>query len=138
MINKKQLTLIEDDEIIVFLTKKLIKDSGYIELLNVLTNGQKAIDYFIENKTKADKLPDIIFLDLSMPVYDGWQFLEGYKKIQDHLIKKIEIYITTSSISPQDIRKAEESGVPISDFIIKPISEQSLKNIYERIKNSLL
>ena len=127
---KKRIILIEDDDVIVFLTTKLIKESENVELLNVLKNGQKAIDYFLENAVNEELLPDVIFLDLSMPILDGWQFIEAYKIVENILPKKIEIYITTSSISPQDIRKAKECGVLISDFIIKPISKQSFNDIF--------
>lgn len=127
----KKLILIEDDDVIVYLTQKLIKESKSIELLNVLKNGRKALDYFIENAKNAELLPDFIFLDLSMPILDGWQFLEEFARIKDSMAKNIQIYITTSSISPKDLSKAESYDF-ISDFVIKPIS---LEN-FNRIVNS--
>lgn len=124
----KKLILIEDDDVIVYLTQKLIKESKTIELLNVLKNGRKALDYFIENAKNEDLLPDFIFLDLSMPILDGWQFLEEFARIKDSMAKNIQIYITTSSISPKDLSKAESYDF-ISDFVIKPISLENFNRI---------
>lgn len=124
----KKLILIEDDDVIVYLTQKLIKESKSIELLNVLKNGRKALDYFIENAKNAELLPDFIFLDLSMPILDGWQFLEEFARIKDSMAKNIQIYITTSSISPKDLSKAESYDF-ISDFVIKPISLENFNRI---------
>jgi CheY-like chemotaxis protein len=123
-----KLTLIEDDEVIVYLTKKIIKESGNSEILNVLSNGKKALEYFEENAKNLELLPDIIFLDISMPVIDGWQFLEEFKVIKDKIAKPISIYITTSSISHVDIEKAKQNCL-VKDFIIKPISLENFNKI---------
>lgn len=124
----KKLILIEDDDVIVYLTQKLIKESKEIELLTVLKNGRKALDYFTENAKNAELLPDFVFLDLSMPILDGWQFLEEFALIKKSLVKNIRIYITTSSISPKDLIKAEKYDF-ISDFVIKPISLENFNRI---------
>lgn len=123
-----KLILIEDDDVIVYLTQKLIKESKAIELMNVFKNGRKALDYFIENAKNEDLLPDFIFLDLSMPILDGWQFLEEFALIKDSMAKNIQIYITTSSISPKDLMKAKNYNF-ICDFVIKPISLENFKRI---------
>lgn len=126
--SRKKLTLIEDDDVIVYLTQKLIRESNEVELLNVLKNGRKALDYFIENSASPDLLPDLIFLDLSMPILDGWQFLEEFDRIRSTIKKPIQLYITTSSISPKDLTKAEDYSF-ISDFVIKPISLENFNRI---------
>lgn len=128
----KKITLIEDDEVIVYLTKKIIKETERIELLNVLGNGKQAIDYFIENKNNPALLPDVIFLDISMPIIDGWQFLEEFVLIRHQMQKPVSIYITTSSISQSDLNKAKNIGF-ISDFIIKPINLENFNAIIEKL-----
>lgn len=132
MNNTKKITLIEDDDVIVYLTKKIIKETKRIELLNVLGNGKQAIDYFIENKNNLELLPDIIFLDISMPIIDGWQFLEEFTTIRDQMKKTISIYITTSSFSQNDLNKAKNIGF-ITDFIIKPISLENFNAIIDKL-----
>ncbi len=124
--------LIEDDEVIVYLTKKIIKENPHVELGHVFSNGEKAIDFFKEYQNNFDELPDVIFLDISMPVIDGWQFLGEYNKIRDFLPKNISIYITTSSISQSDIIRAKNCNI-VNDFIIKPISLENFNEIIEKI-----
>lgn len=125
-----KLTLIEDDEVIVYLTKKIIKESGNSELLNVLSNGKRALEYFEENVKNEELLPDIIFLDISMPVIDGWQFLDEFQVIKNKITKPISIYITTSSISHSDIERAKKCNL-IADFIIKPITLENFNKIID-------
>jgi CheY-like chemotaxis protein len=132
MTNKIKLMLIEDDEVIVYLTKKIIKENPHVELGHVFSNGEKAIDFFKEYQNNFDELPDVIFLDISMPVIDGWQFLGEYNKIRDFLPKNISIYITTSSISQSDIIRAKNCNI-VNDFIIKPISLENFNEIIEKI-----
>ena len=70
--------IIDDDKIYVNLVKKIIEIKKLSENLLIYKNGKEALDYFkeiMENTTDEDKLPDIIFLDLNMPVMDGWEFL---------------------------------------------------------------
>lgn len=132
MTNKIKLMLIEDDEVIVYLTKKIIKENPHVELGHVFSNGEKAIDFFKEYQHNVDELPDVIFLDISMPVIDGWQFLGEYNKVRDYLPKNISIYITTSSISQNDINRANQCHI-VTDFIIKPIGIECFNEIIKKI-----
>ncbi|MSQ78715.1 MAG: response regulator [Flavobacteriaceae bacterium] len=116
----KRIFLIEDDSISVFLVKKTIEASNFLTDIKVFNDGLEAIEYFEEIVGHADLFPDIIFLDLSMPVMDGWAFLEEYMQMQPRLGKDIALYVTTSSISPHDIERAKSIRV-VSDFLIKPL-----------------
>ncbi|PKB17757.1 response regulator [Flavobacterium sp. 5] len=127
----KQLTLVDDDEVFVFLTTKMIEKSKLIDLIKIFENGLDALVFLKENLNNVDALPDIILLDLSMPIMDGWQFLEEYVKINPVIGKKIVIYICSSSISPDDISRATAIN-EVSDFIIKPMTKDKL---VEMIKN---
>ncbi len=112
--------LIEDDQTFVFLAKKTIEASKFATDITVFKDGQEAIEHFESIVGQADMLPDIIFLDLSMPVMDGWAFLEEYTRLQPRLGKDIALYVTSSTISPHDIERAKNIRV-VSDFIIKPL-----------------
>nr|WP_321222116.1 response regulator [uncultured Psychroserpens sp.] len=74
----------------------------------------------------GENLPDIILLDINMPIMDGWQFLDEFVKIESH--KLITIYIVSSSIDPQDIKRAKKYQ-NISNYIVKPITIKKLKTI---------
>lgn len=125
MTTLKTLTLVDDDDIFVFLTTKIIEQTNLVDLIKVFGNGLDAINFLKENKNNVDALPDIILLDLSMPIMNGWQFLEEYNKLNPTIGKKITIYIYSSSISPDDITRAKTIS-EVSDYIIKPITKDKL------------
>lgn len=119
----KNLFLVDDDEIMVYLTKRLVVKTNLVKLTQVFGNGKDLLDYLLENHNKPDLLPEIIFLDLFMPVMDGWQFLEEYKILKPKMAKQIIIYIISSSVSPTDINRAKNSS-DVADYIIKPITKE--------------
>ncbi len=127
----KQLTLVDDDDVFVFLTTRLLEKHKLVDLIKIFDNGYDALVFIKENLGNIDALPDIILLDLSMPIMDGWQFLDEYVKINPKIGKKITIYICSSSISPDDVVRAKAINA-VSDFIIKPMTKEKL---IEMIKN---
>ncbi len=121
----KRLTIIDDNDLFVYLTKKIITLSGVVESVSVFDNGLDALDFFKENHSNHEVIPQVVFLDLSMPIMDGWQFLERYAVINSELLKTVKIYIITSSISPDDIARAKAINV-VTDFLIKPINKEKI------------
>jgi CheY-like chemotaxis protein len=119
----KYVFLVDDDKLFVFLTKKTIEATNFDGNIKEFGDGREAIDYLKEIAFTQQELPDVIFLDLSMPVMDGWEFLEEYMLIDPVIRKNITLYICSSSISPHDIERAKNIGA-VSDFIIKPISKE--------------
>lgn len=128
----KNLALVDDDDVFVFLTKKTIEQTKLVDLIKVFGNGLDAINFLKENKNNVAVLPEIILLDLSMPIMNGWQFLEEFTKINPSLGKKITIYICSSSISQDDITKAKSIN-EVSDYIIKPITKDKLIDLIEKL-----
>lgn len=132
MTTLKTLTIVDDDDIFVFLTTKIIEQTNLVDLIKVFGNGLDAINFLKENKNNVDALPDIILLDLSMPIMNGWQFLEEYNKLNPTIGKKITIYICSSSISPDDITRAKTIS-EVSDYIIKPITKDKLIDFIKKL-----
>jgi CheY-like chemotaxis protein len=128
----RTLSIIDDDEIYVFLTKKVIQETNLINLIKVFGNGLDAINFLKENIDNPASLPEIILLDLSMPIMDGWEFLEEYLLFMPKLSRKITIYIVSSSISPFDIVKAKSLSC-VTDFIVKPITKEKLIEIIKTL-----
>lgn len=128
----KTLTLVDDDDIFVFLTKKVVEQTKLVDLIKVFGNGLDALNFLKENKNNVSALPEIILLDLSMPIMNGWQFLEEYTKLNPTIGKKITIYICSSSISPDDITRAKAIS-EVSDYIIKPITKDKLIDLIKKL-----
>jgi CheY-like chemotaxis protein len=128
----KTLTLVDDDEVFVFLTTKAIEKTSLVDLIRVFGNGLDALNFLKENKNNISALPEIILLDLSMPIMNGWQFLEEYAALNPNIGKKITIYICSSSISPDDVSRAKTIS-EVSDYIIKPITKDKLIDIIKKL-----
>lgn len=132
MKNKIELAcIIDDDRIYVNLVKKIIEAKHLCENLLIFRDGKEALKYFetILCNLEEGNIPEIIFLDLNMPVMDGWQFLESFTQIKNKLGKVITLYIVSSSINPVDIERAKGIN-SVKDYIIKPISIKELENIF--------
>jgi len=116
--------IIDDDPVHIFVTKKVLELGEMCESIMVFKNGQEAYDKLRAICINGEILPDVILLDLNMPIWDGWDFLDAFTQIP--IEKKIIIYIVTSSNDPSDIRKAK-SYEQVSNFIVKPITIEKLK-----------
>jgi CheY-like chemotaxis protein len=127
----KKMALVDDDEVFVFLTRKAIEKSNLVEVIKVFGNGLEALNFLKENSEHPEVLPELILLDLSMPIMDGWQFLDEFVKLNPRINRTIVIYICSSSISPRDIIKAREICA-VSDYIIKPVTKEKLVEIIEK------
>lgn len=130
MAKVKTLCVIDDDNIYQFTVKHFIKNEKLAEEIQTFADGEMAIDFINENLDKADVLPDVILLDINMPVMDGWQFLDEYEKIVDKLPKKIIIYMVSSSVDYKDLDRAKEIN-HIANYFTKPLK----KNDYHLMLN---
>ena len=126
----KLACIVDDDPIFVFGIKKMMKLTKFCENFLVFANGQEALDSLTAIINKGGDIPQLILLDLNMPVMDGWEFLEEFTKTNPP--KEITIYILTSSIDPRDLKRAKQFN-RVSNYVIKPITIENL----ESIKNSL-
>lgn len=118
--------IVEDDPMQLFITKKYIELSGYVEKILVCKNGKEAYTTLKARFLNNEQLPQIIFLDINMPIWDGWQFLDQFNQIP--IKQKITIYILSSSNSEEDFQKAKKYGL-ISNYLVKPIIQKQLKKV---------
>ncbi len=122
--------LIDDDKLFLFLTRKTILATKKEVNLKEFTDANVALNYLKEIVNNSELQPDIIFLDISMPIMDGWDFLDEYMKLDNHIINKPRVYIFSSSISPHDSERAKSIGV-VTDFIVKPLVKDKFIEILE-------
>jgi CheY-like chemotaxis protein len=126
--------VIDDDEIYTFSVKRIINNSQIANKTLFFPNGQLALNFFKEYIHQTDSLPDLILLDINMPVLDGWQFMDEFVKLRPLIPKRVIIYIVSSSIDEADLKKAQ-SYQQISDFIVKPVNEAMLRQIVEVLED---
>ena len=129
--------IIDDDKIYVNLVKKIIEIKKLSKNLLIFKNGKEALDHFkliLENASE-EVLPDIIFLDINMPVMDGWEFLNEFIKIKNNFEKKITLYVVSSSIDPRDLERAKSFNL-VTDYLIKPIELKKFEKIFDRNGNA--
>jgi len=129
----KQICIIDDDLIYTKLVIKLLKIRNICENVVVFRNGKEAIDYFSDDAPSEEyTVPELILVDLNMPVMNGWEFLEAFSKIKNKFLKLPPCYIVSSSINPSDIDKAKKIDF-VSNYISKPISLEAFERIREAI-----
>ena len=125
--------IIDDDSVYVNLVKKIIETKKLCENLLVFNDGKQSIDYFeaLLKNLEAKNIPEIIFLDLNMPIMDGWEFLERFTKIKNNFGKVITLYVVSSSINPLDVNRAKSLS-SVEDYLIKPVNIDELETIFSK------
>ncbi|TLP72909.1 two-component system response regulator [Maribacter sp. ACAM166] len=125
---KYQILVIEDDPIFTFLLEKGIKASDIKGNITTFTNGLPAITYLKKEYIKENNY--VIFLDLNMPVMNGWKFMEHFETLANS--SNCIVFILSSSGNKLDIENLIESPL-VADFILKPINETIFKRITKTI-----
>lgn len=124
--------LIDDNEIDNFINQKMLEGTNFAEKIFVYSSGKSALEYFKnigqDQQMIKNMMPDFIFLDLNMPVIDGFQFLDEFKGINLKSGNMTRICILTTSINPADRVRSEESKFVV-DFLNKPLTEEILDSL---------
>ncbi len=123
--------LIEDDPVQVFLVSKLLELSKKVDETWIFKNGKDAHEGLKEKYEATGALPNLILLDINMPIWDGWEFLKEFRNLELPFTGKV--YILTSSLSTEDFQKAEE--YKLSDkYLKKPLKINELNNVFDQIE----
>lgn len=130
-----KVLFIDDDSVALMLYRKLVEKSDFARETLTALNGRAALEYFsalMEDNTSQD-YPELIFLDLNMPVLDGWDFLKEFSSALYSPFKSTKIIILSSSINPEDLERSREFEMVI-DFISKPVTIAVLEGLMIRFQ----
>ena len=125
-----KLVLIDDNPIDHYIMRTMLHNNEACKQATYTFDGSMILEFIEEHKSAADSLPDVIFLDLTMPDFSGWEFLDKFEKLKDSLNKHIELYVMTSSVRESDKERSGKYGC-VNSFISKPLSKQTLNSIFQ-------
>ncbi len=124
LISMKRILLVDDDNIFNFVHTKMLELSGVLYDIQIAHNGQEAIEALLQQHAVSGLLPDVILLDLNMPVMDGFTFIEVLNGLMLPGKESIKIIIVTSSNNPSDVARAKKLG--IRHFLTKAVEPRDL------------
>ena len=125
----KKVLLIDDNDIDNFINERMITTSNFSEKVIVKNSAEGALDFLRNAATDVDALPEVIFLDLNMPVMDGFGFLEEFEKLDETVRNHCHVVVLSSSISAEDINRASTNPY-VTRYVNKPLSEKYLDAIH--------
>lgn len=122
------ILLVDDDDTVNFFNEFLLKELNVSEEIVVKENGEEALDFLKTRESKEALFPDLIFLDINMPVMDGFEFLEAYRNANLEDKTNALIVMLTTSLHPKDIERANSYPF-ISEYVYKPLTQDKIKEI---------
>ncbi len=128
LIKYQLVMLIDDSEIDNLVNKHILQKNKIAESIVVHTSAISALEFFKSTDIPLVQIPELILLDINMPIMNGFDFLQHFELLIGNFKKPIKIIMLTSSVDPNDIKRSEESKL-VSGFISKPLSIELLQNI---------
>ena len=124
--------LIDDNEIDNLINQKMIEGSNFADHVYIHTSSKSALE-FLHNLARSSDvpksmIPSIVFLDINMPIMDGFQFLDEYEKLNEEFRKDTKVIMLTSSVNPKDMEKAQYNN-RVKTYINKPLSSVHLDTL---------
>ena len=131
-----KILIVDDDEITSYIQKVTLEELNIAEEIDHVGDGSQALKYIEENccnEMAEANCPVLVFLDINMPVMNGFDFLEGLQYLKKLNFTDVYIVILTSSVSPRDIQEAAKFADKLKGYITKPLKEESVKKVMAEI-----
>lgn len=120
--------VVDDDSVYRFTIKMTIDLLKLPYRVLSFADGDEVLNFIKDNLDSEEGLPDILFLDVNMPIMDGWDFLDEFEKLYPRLNKAIKVYMVSSSIDERDAYRSKQFSV-VTDYLVKPVTEEFLEEI---------
>lgn len=125
--------LIDDDDLGIYLTEQLLRAEGFSNTICTFQSAREALEMLV--KGKKETVPQVVFLDLNMPLMNGWQFLDALAPYEEKLRGKCHIYILTSSLALTDLEKSKRYGL-VEGLIHKPLDRREIRAIQSQLEHA--
>ncbi len=125
----ERVMIIDDNVIDLYITKRLITKNNFGGKVLDYAAAEEALKYLQDHQETISMWPQIIFIDIYMPVMSGFEFMEAFEKLPSTLKKYCKIFIISSSIDDNDIARSKMDK-NLTAFQVKPITKEFLNSIY--------
>lgn len=124
------IILIDDEPLVTMINGKIIEKLEIAKKTQSLNNGQEGIN-FLKALQESNSPPDLIFLDINMPVMNGFEFLKEFHTLPSEFTKNIKVIMLTSSINEEDFKTAKQLGC--DSYLTKPLTKEKILNEFIKI-----
>ena len=126
------ILIIDDDPMTSYLHKKLMEGFQVADHINIANDGEEALQHFNDRiqAESEEKIPQLVFVDLDMPLMDGFEFLEAYQDLNFTNKGSVVIAVLTSSYSRSDINRVKEYP-EVRDYIVKPLTKEKMTELMD-------
>lgn len=124
-----KVLIIDDDPILIMVCTRLMKITGFSEVVYAAKEGREGMNLLLEQlASDLDSLPDLILLDINMPVMNGWEFLDELVALLPKMPHTLPVFMLSSTIDQADFDKADSFEI-VKGFYSKPLTKENLEDI---------